>query len=223
MECKLTPEATIMLDKILQCGNSDVITVDTLSDFTIQLCSSDLSQYSVIRIEPSFFLMFNGLNKSVSFPYQKLYRPGMKVLEISQSCDGVTKLHYKFKNVDYYKNISNVRGELFDLDFATIWTLRIDLNCVKAVIKKASEDFVLVDIDKRFNIIFQGTVASIPINEVNFTVKFRVDRKSLLSIINNSKSFTDHVLAFSSYDSPLNIIFRNSEIHVSTFLSIEWL
>lgn len=222
MECVLTPEATLLLDKLIKTTKCEYITIDTTSTPMIQLCSPDMSQYTIIRLEPIFFSIFKSLNRVVSIPYQKFYKPSMKSLEIQQFLEK-TGFDYMLENANYTRRTYNLKGELFDLNFTSVKTIKIDLLCIKNILQRVKEDYIVICIGKCVEIFFGDTVVSInaDVNEAPF--KFKVEKGLLRNTILNADIFTDHVLAFSDGDSPMNVILRNSEVHFSSFISVEWI
>lgn len=248
MECTLTPEASLILDKILSINKTNYITIDTLVDLTIHFYSPELTQYTIIRIDPAFFTTFRTFRKITTFNFQKFHKAGIKSVEIDQASENITKIKYTFDKAVHYKSCDNVTIDLFDLDFVTISTFKLNLNCVKEVIKKIKDDFVVVSLNETYlKINYSNTVVSMPIENAQYTefmssdtvvstpienaqytefmrsISFKIDRKIWLCSIQNAKLFSEHVLSYAGTNLPLNIIFRNSEMHLSTFISVEWI
>ena len=208
MEGLLTPENTMLLDRLIRTTRSEHITFDSASGLAIQLLSPSRSHYTIVKLDPLFFQHFRSLNAVVSVPARRFYRAGMKSLRIVQGRER-TVLEYEFEGFVHTESQCSMDIDLFDLNFTTSETARVDLSCIRKMLKKISGRLVRVEIGEDVRISGNRTVIRMGKEAGKVSRSFLIENETLRSILSISDLFSDSVLAFSADDSPLNIIFRS--------------
>lgn len=222
MNFQISKENTIILDRILKVTKTEYITFDSTSaSLIIQLLSNDTSQYSIIKLDPSFFISIS-LNQSLlTIPFQKFYKPDMKVLTLKQlDCSSI--ISYEFEGMIYKRCIITVDKEPFDFEFNETEALKIEIKPMVAVLKNFRDKNLTLEIGDCFKLCSETQ----KIEFKNFTStkqtrKFKIQTERLKHILSISDYFNEMVLCYGNDEQILNIIFRGAEIFVSTFFTTE--
>lgn len=222
MNCKISAEKTIMLDKLLKTTKSEFITFDTTaSSVVIQLALPNFSQYTIIRLEQDFFESLEVHNKIFTIPFQKFYKPQMLSMEIEQIQNKSIFNYTMLNSVTYKKCITTLDIDLFDLEFDPAQTVKMDLLCMQKIIKNIKDKFITLSIGKGFEI--KSDTMQITSEDLNDSNKksFKIETEKLKNILSISDLFDEFVVSYDDDEAALNIIFRGLEIFVSTFFTVE--
>ncbi|ELA41022.1 uncharacterized protein VICG_01904 [Vittaforma corneae ATCC 50505] len=219
MHCTLSPENTILLDKLIKSTKTEMISIEVDSIFQIYLISPDLSQLTIIKLEPSFFESFeNTVLIQVSFPVRKLYKQNIKALQITLN-DYTINLEYIFNAMKHTQTFDCLEAEIFDLDFQCEREIEIKLPGLKRILREIKDKQIKIEMKDSFKISGQHVEISIP--QTNLDVDFTVDTEKFKSIVKISDHFYTIKFNLPAEISPLNITMEAPEIFLSTFISIE--
>lgn len=221
MQSIVTPENTMLLDKLLRTFKCEYITFDTTSILTLQTVSLNLAQYTLVRIEPSFFHSYRPLNKAASIPFQRFYRANMRQLRIDQAGD-TTVLEYTFDAFTYTKNIHNIDVEPFEPDFVPRHTVRADLLCIKKLVERVKDRFITLCIGRDVQIEYRGTLIKLDSGvKCDENIYLRAETEPFRNTMHHSDLFSDHTLVLSDDGDTLNVIFRGPDLFLSVFMTVD--
>lgn len=219
MHCSLSPENTALLDKLIKSTKTEMINIEVDSIFQIYLTSPDLSQLTIIKLEPSFFESFESvMPRQVSFPVKKLYESNMKALTVTLN-DYTISLEYIFDTMKYTKTFDCLEAEIFDLEFQCEREVAIELPGLKRILKEIKDKQIKIEMRDSFKISGKHVEISIPLTDLD--VEFIVDTEKFKSIVQVSDHFYTIKFNLSSEVSPLNITMEAPEMFLSTFISVE--
>ncbi|KAI5179508.1 hypothetical protein PAEPH01_2675 [Pancytospora epiphaga] len=220
MECIITPDKALLLDKLLRFYKASSILFDSTAGLLLQVVTPDLSQLKCIRPDDTFFSYIKLLNIVVSIPFQKFHIGNMKSLKIIQR-EYTTTLEYIFEEYKYTKVIDNIEGEVFDPEFEAIYSLNIDLSALRRALKGTKVKQVRMEIRKDVRVFYEGTeiVLDSPVDCIE-PIIFRIDLEGLKSIFNYMDLYTDYSLSFSDSMECLNATFRGPESVTSIYVGI---
>lgn len=134
MQCTLTPSKAVALDRIIRITAATSITLDTAVTPAIIAAAPDLSHYTIIRLEPSFFELYQPLHTVVTLPAFRLARAGMQSLNIIQSRHE-TRLCCVGDGFVHTKTLWHTEPEVLDIDFEAARAIVIDAGLFKAALQ----------------------------------------------------------------------------------------
>lgn len=222
MGFSLSVENTLVLDKLVKVSKTEFVTFETTnSDLVVQLLAPDTSQYTLIRLSPTFFIHIDKDTPLLSMPFQKLHIPGMQQLTINEFGPNIL-LIYQFKNIKYKRLIANIDKINFDFDFNLIETIKLDIKCIFSALKHIKDKKITVEIGKSFNIKSENLqVAPKDFKNDSIRKSFGIETERFKKILSISDVFNDFSVGYGEEDHVLNIIFRNPEIFLSIFFTTE--
>lgn len=220
MQSVLSPENARTLDRLLKTMACEQITIDTTAMPTIQAVSSDLSQYTLIRLEPSFFSSYAASGLAVSMPTPKFYWPEMKSLKISLLSDRA-QFEYDFGGLVHKKSMLCLPADPLDLEFVPLQTVRADMACIHQLLKGVKDKYVTIAVEDGIEVACEGRRMCIDAHLHAQRTTFRVCTDALRAIVSHAADFSDHAFVFSETGAALNVIFRRPDVFLSIFVSID--
>lgn len=221
----LSPENTSFLDRLVRTTDSEFITFSWDSPLEVQLTAQDLSQLTIIKLQPTFFEKLQGDSGTVSIPTTRFYQPNMRSLKVSivpAACSDLDSrrmiMEYTYADIRHTKVLSCLSVDVFDLDFVAKKSFDICLSGLGDILGKGPLE---VSTGSRFIIQSRMTTVIVDSHGSQEEIQFRIEADRLRSILGIADKFYESSLCFSEETSPLNIILQTPEIHYSTFVSIE--
>ncbi|ORE00085.1 hypothetical protein A0H76_2321 [Hepatospora eriocheir] len=222
----------LVLDRLIRTTKSNKIIFDSRSsNVIILLITDDFSHFTKISFENTFFSSLKTSNDFVILPLISFYKPFMRVMQIIQSKE-TTELRYELsfnnKAVKYRKIFYNLKKSEFDFKFKCWNSINVDFLALKNVLKRFRDDFIELRIGDKFEIIERNTkvilkqkegVLTDSVNLSTLTDKFKVDLKTFKEILEVIDLFEESSFCLAGLKEPINIIFRNSNIIFSTYVS----
>lgn len=215
----LSPEKTLLLDRLIRTTKSEMISIEVASMLQIHLTAPDLSQMTIIRLECCFFEDFeNQTHVRFAIPRRKFYEQNMKELKVSLD-KGKVVLEYIFNTMKYTKTFCCLDAEIFDIDFNTDMVIDIELQALKKVLGDIKDKKVKIQQGDALKICGQSIEISIQLQGEE--KEFVIDTEKLKAIVQASDMFYGGKMSFSSEDSPMSIILESPDMQLTTFISIE--
>ncbi|KAM0680209.1 hypothetical protein GINT2_001593 [Glugoides intestinalis] len=215
----LSPEKTLLLDRLIRTTKSEMICIEADSTLQVHLTAPDLSQMTIIRLESCFFEEFeNRSHVRFAIPRRKFYETNMKKLKVSLEKEKVV-LDYTFNTMKYRKSFCSLDAEIFDIKFNTNTVIDIELHALKKVLGDIKDKKIKIQQGDKLKICGQNIEISIQLQGEE--KEFVIDTEKLKAIIQASDIFYSGKMSFSSEDSPLSIILESPEMQLTTFISIE--
>lgn len=241
MYCKLNPERTLLLDKLIRTTKSEFITFEIDSIFQIQLITADMSHMTLIKLESQFFDEFvNDRTILASISARKLYESNMKELEMKIVDNQRMVLEYQLKDAKHIKKVECLEADVFDLQFQIKRSIEVDGSSMKRVLGEMKGKDMMMEIGEKLRMVG----GNVEIESINMnmneskdkkiesktaesktteykTVEFKVDVEKLKSIMQITDQFYNCRFNFTEEVTPLNIMFESPEMTMSTFISTE--
>lgn len=219
MHCSLSSEKTILLDKLIRSTKTELITMEVDSLVQIYLAPSDLSQLTIIKLDPSFFETFeNSTYKLVSFPVIAFHESNMKSLDFQLEEHRVI-LEYHFDKMKHIKTFDSLEAEIFDIEFRGERGVEVDLPGLKRVLKELKGKNLRIRMGEYLRILGHDVEISMPQASMEAEFSINTEKFKLLVLISNN--FYATKFGFSADLSPLNITMEGPDVSLSTFISIE--
>lgn len=221
MHLEITKEKAILLDNLIKTTNTETITFDFNFLLEIQLITPDISQLTIMKIEPIFFESYSEGTHLFSIPIIKFYKENMTMLHISMSNNEVV-FKYTYNKISHIRKVPILSLEIFDLDFVAQETLMIDLHGLESilnpVIKKNTK--LTVQLGKYFLISEKSFSIKVRSEVIKRKIEFSLDGDRFMKICNISKYFNESYLSVPEETSPINMVLKTPELIFSTFLSV---
>lgn len=223
MHFVLSPENTLFLDRLVRTTDSEFITFSWASSLEVQLTAPDLSQLTIIRLQPTFFEeLQDGPLDTVSIPTTRFHQPSMKSLRVSVSearrGSKSVRLEYAYVDIKHTKTLNCLSVDMFDLDFVTKKSFGVCLAGIGGILGKGA-----LEVSIGSELMIQGKTTRISVEgyESCEKIRFVIEADRLRNILSVADRFYESSLCFSEEQSPLNIVLQAPEVHYSTFVSIE--
>lgn len=221
MDCVLTAENTLIMDKLMRFPKSEIIVFDTTSPLTIQLLSANMTSMLQIKLNSGFFNSFYPKAIQIATPFLKFYMPGMKELTIKQSL-AKTALEYKFDGYTYTKVVDNINGKMMDMEFIPTVSFKLDLPCFKEISKYIKGRRAIISVGDVIRISCPGSCIEYKNTmEVKENIEFTIDTEILKGLLYHSNIHYDHEFVYSNESDCLNVVFRGPSILMLFFIAIE--
>lgn len=227
MFCKLSPERTLLLDKLIRTTKSEFLTFEIDSIFQIQLITADLSHMTLIKLESHFFDEFvNERSLLFSIPTRRFYESNMKELNMRMMDDRRIVFEYYFKEAKYIKTVEYLEAEVFDLQFEIKKSVEMEGSMMKRMIGEIKGKEMKIRMTGRMIRMEGGNVeiesTSIYDNDTDDKTvnrEFKIDVEKLKNVIQITDQFYNCRINFTEEESPVNIVFESPEMTMSTFIS----
>lgn len=219
---KITKEKAQLLDLFINTTNSESITFDFNFFLEIQLITNDLSQLTIIKIDPLFFEDYSYENSFLfSIPKIQFYKENMNLLILTLNNSEII-LEYKYNKISHVKKMTSLALDAFDLDFIPKNTIKIDLNGLDCILNKIIKKNTKLKINfgENFSISEKFFEIKTKTEHIKSKIEFYIESDKFMKICNISKNFNESYLSISEDDNPINIVLKTPEITFSSFLSV---
>lgn len=217
----LSPDNTLLLDRMIRTTDTEFITFTWDSFLEVQLTAPDLSQFTIIKLQSIFFEELHGRG-TVSIPSTRFFHPCMKSLRVSitsESHDSANKcmvMQYVYPDIRHTKKLECLSVDAFDLDFVAKRSFDMCLSGLGSILKGTLE------ITIGSQLVIRGEMMEVCMScSSSEEIRFGIEAGRLRKVLAVADRFYESSLCFSEEPSPLNIVFQMPEVHYSTFISTE--
>ncbi|KAI4293126.1 hypothetical protein PAPHI01_2400 [Pancytospora philotis] len=220
MECTLTPESAIMLDKLLRLPKSELLVFNAASLLVVQLLSASMTSMAQIKLEPVFFAAYSARGIRAAIPHQKFHLPGMSQLTIRMG-DLTTSLEYQFPSHTYTRTVDNLEHEPTDITFVPAKSVAIDFARIGTLLKGIKEKCVTLSVGDSTQLSCKGTSIVLGAAACDGRASnFRVETELLKLLLHFADLLCGSEVVLSDDENCLNAVFRGADILASVFVAI---
>jgi hypothetical protein len=219
MDCTLSAQNALVIDRILQCVKGTSISIDTTSRILLQAVSSDRTMVLDLVLEASFFSAFESHAVLLTIPKQRFHMRKMRHLRITKG-EYLLTFEYVFDKHTFRRKVFLIAPHLYSVEHRPSFSSLVDASVLVEAFKElrgASATFTADDGTARLR--SGGT-------EIAFAFRFGTALNislivpNLRDILNVHGLFVECRMCYESPGSPLNFIFHSPEYRASFFTAV---
>lgn len=219
MDCTISPQNALAIDRILRVVKTHSISIDTTAKILFQLVSSDRTLVLNLSFEETFFSDLHLKKRLVTMPKQRFYMKKMKSLRIV-CAEYTATFEYLFETHVLRRNVFYSTPSLFSVSFSSVCSGEALPSVLADAFGEISGHSIAFTASGDLGeISTKGTSIRFP---MKLTGEFSVNTVggNLKSIFEASSLFLQAIVNYEAQNSPLNIILVGTELRASFFTAV---
>lgn len=219
MDCTISPQNALMIDRLLRTVKTLTLSIDTTSKILFQLVSSDKTLALDLVFEDTFFSDLDLKRKAVTIRKHRFYMKKMKMLKITCT-EYMFVFEYLFDTYVFRRNVFYSPPSLFAISFLPTCTVDVSSPALTEILKEIGGGPVTLSVlDNIAEVSARGTSARFPLRQEG---RFSVDliSENLKCMFDVSDLFVGLTVNYEAPGSPVNLIFSGIEIKASFFTAV---